>query len=278
MGKLILCAGKQAEHPYYFPSSGARVYTIEELCYYIYHNIETVGEELISPELVIFLRDEIGLVERAHQLDRLLSTHAGIKDIIVTILCSADYYEEEEIKQLLTELDFLNNMTPLQRKKRNADHSLAEGKYKDAMKGYRDILHSRDSAELNQTEYGNIMHNMALLHVKAGAFITAAEEFHDAYERNGNPESLKEYIYALKFGKQEAKFESEMNHLSENRILTEQMENELYFVSDTEENTYDAHEVSKLKEMREDGRIAEYYKAAEELIDRLKNKYRAENG
>ncbi len=278
MGKVILCTGKTARNPYYFLSTGTRVYTIEELCYYIYHNIETVSEELVCPELVAFLRNELGLEERANQLEKLYATHAGIKDIIVLILCSADYYEEEEIRLLLNELDSLNEMTPLQRKKRNADHYLENGQYRDAMKAYRNILYSREPVEMNSIEYGNILHNLAVLYAKTGAFVTAAEEFRSAYERNGNPESLKQYLYALKYAKQEDLFDKEISRLSENRQLLEEIESELYHVSDNEDNTYDYHELMRIRNLKESGRVSDYYKAIDELVGRLKNKYRAENG
>lgn len=278
MGKVILCTGKTARNPYYFLSTGTRVYTIEELCYYIYHNIETVSEELVCPELVDFLRHELGLEERAEQLEKLFATHAGIKDIIVLILCSADYYEEEEIRLLLSELDNLNEMTPLQRKKRNADHFIENGQYRDAMKAYRNILYSREPVEMNSVEYGDILHNLALLYAKTGAFVTAAEEFRAAYERNRNQESLKQYLYALKFSKQEDLFDKEIARLAENRALMEEIENELYAVSENEDNTYDYHELRRIRELKECGRVTDYYKAMDELVGRLKNKYRAENG
>lgn len=278
MGKVILCAGKTARNPYYFLSTGTRVYTIEELCYYIYHNIETVSEELVCPELVAFLRNELGLEERANQLEKLYATHAGIKDIIVLILCSADYYEEEEIRALLSELDTLNEMTPLQRKKRAANQYLENGQYREAMKAYRNILYSREPVEMNSIEYGDILHNLAVLYAKTGAFLTAAEEFRAAYERNGNKESLKQYLYALKLAKQEDQFEKELNRLADNRPLLDEIENELFHVADYEDNTYDYHELMRIRNLKESGRVSEYYKAVEEFIGRLKNKYRAENG
>ncbi len=278
MGKVILCAGKTARNPYYFLSTGTRVYTIEELCYYIYHNIETVSEELVCPELVAFLRNELGLEERANQLEKLYATHAGIKDIIVLILCSADYYEEEEIRALLSELDILNEMTPLQRKKRAANQYLENGQYREAMKAYRNILYSREPVEMNSIEYGDILHNLAVLYAKTGAFLTAAEEFRAAYERNGNKESLKQYLYALKLAKQEDQFEKELGRLAENRPLLDEIENELFHVADYEDNTYDYHELMRIRNLKESGRVSEYYKAVEEFIGRLKNKYRAENG
>jgi len=278
MGKVILCAGKTARNPYYFLSTGTRVYTIEELCYYIYHNIETVSEELVCPELVAFLCNELGLEERANQLEKLYATHAGIKDIIVLILCSADYYEEEEIRALLSELDTLNEMTPLQRKKRAANQYLENGQYREAMKAYRNILYSREPVEMNSIEYGDILHNLAVLYAKTGAFLTAAEEFRAAYERNGNKESLKQYLYALKLAKQEDQFEKELSRLADNRPLLDEIENELFHVADYEDNTYDYHELMRIRNLKESGRVSEYYKAVEEFIGRLKNKYRAENG
>lgn len=279
MGKVILCTGKTAQNPYNFLSTGTRIYTIEELCYYIYHNIETVSEELVSPALVDFLRDELGLEERANQLEKLYATHAGIKDIIVLLLCSADYYEEEEIRILLSELDNLNEMTPLQRKKRNADHYLESGQFREAMKAYRNILYSREPVEMNAEEYGSILHNLAILYVKTGAFMTAADQFLAAYERNGNKESLKQYLYALKFAKQDELFEKELERVTqENRALFEEIEKELYHVADNEDNTYDYHELMRIRTLKETGRVADYYKAVDELIGRLKNKYRAENG
>ncbi len=278
MGKVILCAGKQAKQPYRFRSTGTNIYSIEELCYYIYHNIETVSEELFDFKLVDFLRDDLELDNRALQVEKLIKTHAGVKDIIVTIFCSADYYEEDEIKELLKELDYLNNMTPMQRKKRKADYHLAHHQNQEAMKIYRDIIYSKEPVELTQDEYGSIMHNIAVIHAGAGSFAAAAESFREAYERNGNVQSLKQYLYALKLGKQDTQFGRELKRYVDNRAVVEQIENDLYYVADTQENSFEVREVERAKQLKEEGRINDYYKLMEEILFRLKNKYRMENG
>ena len=36
---LILCDGRLAEKPYKMPVTRQNIYSLEELCYYIYHNI-----------------------------------------------------------------------------------------------------------------------------------------------------------------------------------------------------------------------------------------------
>jgi len=278
MGNILLCAGRQSDTAFRFSSTGVAVYSIEELCYYLRHYVEHLDDELISPQLISFIREKLQVPECAAKMERLLENHAGIKDAIVAIMESACYYSEEEVAAVLSEYDLLNSLTPLQRKKRYADKCLEEGKNREAMHVYRNILYSNDNSELDSVEFGNILHNVAILHARSGSFAAAADEFREAYERNEDPRTLKQYIYALKLGHLDEEFNREVAKLAENKLLLDQVENELYYISDTEENSFDYHEYKKLRELRDNGHIAEYYKAADDMLVHLKNKYRLENG
>lgn len=277
MGKLILCAGTTAKEPYCFKLTGTPVYTIEELCYYIYHNVESVSEELVSKELIVFMREELGLVERANFLEELLHKKASLKDLVVTILCSCDLYDKTEINQLLVEIDVLLRLTPVQRKKRQADYCLAHRQYREAMKEYRAILNSKEFTELSSEEYGNILHNMGVLEVRTGAFFAAAEKFREAYERNHSVQSLKQYLYALRYSKQESLFEREIKLLVDNRELLGQIEEELYHVTDAQEYTALYAEVVRLSELKENGKFTEFYERLDEIIGQLKKEYRKDS-
>ncbi len=279
MGRVIVCEGNRAERPYRFRSTGVSVYTFEELCYYICHYVENIGDELLDPAVARFIAEDLGLKECAAKLSRLIDVHAGARDAIIAILGCADFLEPSETARVLSDFDMLNNLSELQRKKRNADKSLAAGRNREAMHLYRDILYGSDNSEIDSAEYGNILHNMAIIHARSGAFATAADEFREAYARNADERTLKQYIYALKLGHFDDEFDREISALSEtNRPLLDTIENELYYATDSEENTYDYHEYRKLSELREKGRVAEYYKMADEMVTHLKNKYRAENG
>ena len=59
MSAMILCRGKVADNPLYIMQSGIRLYTEEELCYYIYNNIYILTNDFINDELITFLRDEV---------------------------------------------------------------------------------------------------------------------------------------------------------------------------------------------------------------------------
>ncbi len=277
MGKLILCAGTTAEKPYCFKLTGTPVYTIEELCYYIYHNLESVSEELFNQELIDFIREELGLKERADFLEELLKKKSGIKDLVVSILCSCDLYDKTEINQLLAEIDILFRLTPIQRKKRQADFCLSHHRYKEAMKEYLEILNSREFTDLTSEEYGDILHNMGVLEARTGAFMVAADKFREAYERNHKESSLKQYLYALKCSKREALFEREVKILVGDRELLKSMEEELYQTLELSEYTSFYAEVVKLSELKENGKYTEFYERLNELVKQLKIEYRKDS-
>lgn len=61
MAGFILCRSKYAEKPYYISNMAINIYSMEELCYYIYNNIYLIGADLVDEGLIKYI--EIG---RAH--------------------------------------------------------------------------------------------------------------------------------------------------------------------------------------------------------------------
>jgi hypothetical protein len=207
-------------------------------------------------------------------LEELIGKKVGIKDLVVCILCSADYYDKSEINQVLAEMDNLYRLKPVQRKKRQADYLIGQCQWKEAMKEYQNILNSKEFAELSSEEYGDILHNMGVLEARTGAFVVAANKFLEAYERNNKEESLKQYLYALKLSRQESIFEREVKLYVGTREMITDIEEELYRVDDCSEYTSLYTDVMHLKELKEQGKIKDYYLKVDEITDQLKNRYR----
>ena len=55
---FIVCEGKVAEHPYVMPYTGRKVYSLEELCCYLYENIYSINREFFQASLADWLREE----------------------------------------------------------------------------------------------------------------------------------------------------------------------------------------------------------------------------
>lgn len=99
MGKIILCRGKKADTPLTVLQTGVKLYTAEELCYYIYNNIYLIGQDFIDDNLISFL-DETGEKELAERVRKLKETGGSLAQIFVIILKTIDYYSVAEIEQL----------------------------------------------------------------------------------------------------------------------------------------------------------------------------------
>ena len=79
MSGLILCRDKTVTHPYYVKELGLHLYTGEELCYFIYHNILLIGEEFLDEPLQ---RDDSTLIS-AQLVGDTVVCNGTIYDVIV---------------------------------------------------------------------------------------------------------------------------------------------------------------------------------------------------
>ncbi len=274
MGKVILCTGRRTARPYFFRSIGQSAASMEELCHILYHNAFVMQDELFDPELIRFISEELGLSDRAGCLRQLCESRAGAKDILVAIFCSTDYFDEGEIKEFLRRYDDFCGMSPVKRRKWNADRLLSEGREAEACRIYRQILGEEELAVFTEREHGNMLHNLAVSEMREGAFRQAQGHFREAYRLNRSDESLKQYLMSLKLAGQEQVLAEELKTLLPRREVIEQTTQALYLARTAAETTPAWQELERLKALHEQGKIAEYYQCADKLLEKLKNEYR----
>lgn len=206
---LILAKGATAGVPYEMPYTGQKIYSIEELCYYIYNNVYTINEEFFQPSLAVWLKDELELEELADKLSYLIEQEHGLKDLTVAILCACDYYKEDEIRHMVAVLDEINNLPVFRKKKIKADNYLRAGYYGKSLREYRRLLHGSFAVNFTPEEYGDIIHNQGIAHFYTSSFEQAKEDFREAYIRNGKKDSLQHYLWILLMEDKTVEFEVE---------------------------------------------------------------------
>lgn len=206
---FILAKGKVAEQPYEMPYTEKKVYSIEELCYYIYNNIYTINEDFFQLSLVDWLKEDAGLPELADKLSYMITEEHGLKDLVVTTLCGCDYYQEKEIRQLVRVLDEINNLPVFRKKKIKADNYLRAGRYGKSLLEYRKLLHGSFAVNFSPEEYGDILHNQGIAHFYTSSFAEAKEDFKEAFVRNNKKDSLQHYLWILLMEGEEQQFEAE---------------------------------------------------------------------
>ena len=191
MSGLILCRTREAENPYYISNMDLKIYSLEELCYYIYNNIYLIGIDLVDNKLVAFIRYEIKEAELADKLDYFIKEKAGLAEIVITILKYVDYYNLSEIEELREILLTLDTQNVLERLKARADGFLENRCYFSAMKNYRNIINSDKDNTLPGIFYAKVYHNMGVSYANLYLFKQSIEYFNEAYKIGQHEESLK---------------------------------------------------------------------------------------
>ena len=177
---MILAKGKIAKKPYELSYLGQNIYSIEELCYVIYHNIYGINEEFFQISLAKWMKEELGLKELAEKLEAMIVGEHGLKDLVVTTLCGCDYYNEEEIRGIVKVLDEIDHLPSYQKKKIKADNYVRTGHYGKAVMAYRKLLQGPDAISFTPEEYGDILHNEGIAHFYTSSFLEAGEDFRSA--------------------------------------------------------------------------------------------------
>ena len=81
MGNLILCHDRHAAHPYEISRIHCRIFTIEELCYYLCNNLYLIDYTIMNEPLCTWLEEEIGMKELAEQLRDLMRMRGSVENI-----------------------------------------------------------------------------------------------------------------------------------------------------------------------------------------------------
>ncbi len=274
MGKLILCSGARTKRPYSFPSGGVRVYSMEELCNYLFHHIYLVEEALFGDSLIDWIQSELQLPERAAKLRQMKEKHADAKTMVTVILCSADYYTENEIKSYLKELDRIAGMPRLKRNCIKADNYLRRQQYKEAEAEYEKLLDCNDASELSMEDYGDILHNLAIAKLHTSGYLAAASLFEQAYIRNRKEETLRQTLYALRLMNNEELYEKKLDEYQVSDLLRNDIEDTLLKKKEEAAQSKLMSELRILRHYKQQGRMTEYIQGTEELIESWKSKLR----
>lgn len=271
MGRVILCSSKTADIPYRIPVSGVLVYSIEELCYYIYHNIYEITPEYFDMRLVRWLREELDMKVIAGKLETMLEINSDLKDIVISILCSCDYYTEDEIKALLVVMSRTMELPFHGKQKQKADMYLRYGRYTLAKKEYDRIISGGYAVNLTPKEYGDILHNRAMACFFLGMQSDAISDLKDAYSRNNDSRTLRQYLFSLLISGRYEDYKKEIQNYQIDEQVSEGIMTLYNNARARARSLAEYTEIDKIRRFASDYEIKEY---ATHKIGNWKRRYR----
>lgn len=270
MGKLILSSGERTSRPYVFQTVGVRIYSMEELCYFLYHHVYLIDENMLCEDLFQWIASELKLKERAAKLKQLKRQNADLKTLVTVILCSADYYTEAEIKGVLKMMDQIIGMPLVKRYTLKADMYLQKGNYAEAAAEYERIIYSKEASEMTPEEYGDIYHNLAVAKLHITGFREATKLFEQAYLRNHREESLRQFLYSLKLCDKSDEYTQKVEEYQVSEVLQKSIEEVLSNKEEEAKTSAEKHYIDDLNNKKTLGKMREYYQGADELINTWK--------
>lgn len=211
MGKVIMCTGRLAERPFTIEGSDRKLYSVEELCYYVSTNIYGIDLGFFGEDLLNFIEKELELQTLAKDLRNLLKNGNSLKDLVTALLCSSDLYDKEEIIRILSTLTRISNMEHWEKRAHLGYQHLREGNYLLALSYFRGILKEE---KISEKDYGRVLTAMGLCLIHTSNYKAASDCFYKAYMYGRTKENLIYTLLSLKFGGLEAEFKKKADNLS----------------------------------------------------------------
>ncbi len=274
MNSIIICKSKTANNPYTFFNTRVRVYSYEELCYYIYHNVVLIGEDDIAERLTTWICDALDMPELGKRINTLIEKRAFAQDMMVEILTYGDYYNNDEIKSFVAECQRLRNMSFQDISKKKADSYLNYKHYMKAGALYDDIIVYKESRDERDVFLGNVYHNRAVAFAGNLQLEEAKECFIRAFTLNKNNESLIEYFCVLAVLSDSATLKSEIKR----RGMPEGFFDDLMMeLGDSKEDVREMSIYNKVQKAifnRINGNIEDYDRRMDSVLNQLKDEFR----
>lgn len=186
----LLCSSALAKHPFVIPALNLRIYSGEELCYFIYHNPVLLDDHFLNEELLRFIEVELALPAAAKRLSRFQS--ANDRQVqLMAIMREFCYYPEEQLRQFQKMLEQQQRKLPFLRMIDKGDAFLSQKRYQAALQVYQQLLTRTDMPGCTEEQLSRICCQMALANCGMGLYQRAVEYLRQAYVHQPDLEVVK---------------------------------------------------------------------------------------
>ena len=271
MAKLRMCCGQRANEPYFFSSACTNIYSIEELCYMFALNPFMINEDIVSSELVDWIRNECLLGELSDKLQKYVNKSNRLTEFVITIIDYVNYCDEAE-KQLVEDtLKDNSGLDDLERKKNQIDYLARNQKYEIAIEEYEKLLNEIPQGELSVTT--KVYQNIGYCYAKMFMFDVAARYYKRAYELSGDEDAGVSFLCASRVYMPEEKY---INFISNNENLKDislLLEKRLKTAIGNFETSQEYLMLNALSIYKDEGNVASYYEEIDKVIAGMKDDY-----
>lgn len=227
MSGYILCQTQKAEIPYYIENISANIYSLEELCYYLYHNLYLVDHTVMNEGLCVWLQEELKLPKLAAKLRAKIGKFVSTEEFLYPVFKEINYLTYEELKALNNRLQKLDAESPAVREKQKGDTLVENGMYVHAIRVYQKLLERDDLQNEREGFRESIFHNLGCAYTYLFQMEKALEYFQMAYEENHSRAALKCFLLAYHSIRTPIEYESRAAEMNADKEILEEIKKDL---------------------------------------------------
>jgi len=198
MSSLILCHKKKAKTAYHITQLHCRIYTLEELCYYLCNHLYLIDYTIMNDTLCDWVDEELELCDLAEELRNVMEKNGSVEQFVLTILEQSGIYTTAELQQIQSVMERLKNQRPVEKQKYKADGLLESGAVKTAIMVYLDILRSERDESVDGKFYGRVYGSLGAAYGRLFLYEEAAKMYEAAFQICEDKKMLQAYLYACR--------------------------------------------------------------------------------
>ncbi len=271
--ELYMCLGALSTTPYFLSGLGVNIYSMDELCYYLCVDAYILDNDLIDVRLCDYMRDNLEMPELSAKLRKMIKANKTLGEMVTTILVDTNYCNDEEIAKIKQILVDNASLSFAAKRKVRGDNLLVANKYTRAIEEYQYVLSVLDKHEEPEL-YSSILHNVGCAYSMMFLLDKAGEYFKKAYELDGSRESLTDFLVCLRLSAKKEEYDrlvvkngyDERMALEAMRVMASAREAKI--------DTPYGDAMRRILDLRDSGKISEYYRALDEVLDEWKLDYR----
>lgn len=272
MSGLLLCT-KSAETPYKVKESDISLYSMEELCYFIYNNIYMIGAEFFDDSLLEFIENGLGLSKTANRLKDEIYRNEPYTAMIRTVLDGSGYYSEDEKREAADMLKELDNKTPEERIKLRADSLAEKGRYNSALTVYRQLL-KKCGKTTDIRMSGRIWNNMGVIYAKMFLYKEASECFEKACDTYDEQEFTDNLVCVNILAEAEDRLEAVKQKYDISEDMIDRYRAAVGMAKEEVVNDPGLREYMERLTYNPGNNLTDFYAKSDELINMWKKEYR----
>ena len=271
MGRLLICTGRYAQTPYYLNAVCMNVYSVEELCYLFSLNPFIITTDILDDSLITWLSDECGLTDLSEELREKKRKGCQISEYVDIILNYVNYCSPEEIASIDETLHNTSGLSEYERRMRQADYLLRNGKFEAAVDEYEAI--DKSLPEVEGSLRPIILHNIGFCYANLFMFDVSARYFKKAYEMTKMTDSGLMYLASMRLYLSPEKYINFISKKEELKELSLKLEKKMNEAEGAFEASDENRMLSALSIYKDEGNVADYYEEIDKVILKLKEDY-----